>query len=72
MLYNLILVVFLSGNVEHRFPLIYKVSDETCIDLRDSVRENVDYLNNLEELKMYRGKEIEFVDAECVARSNYY
>lgn len=72
MLYNLVLVIFLSNGVEHRVPLINKVSDNTCIDLRDQVRGQVSSLNDLPELKKYDGSEIEFVDAECVARKVFY
>ena len=72
MLYNLVLVIFLSNGVEHRVPLINKVSDDTCIDLRDQVRGQVSSLNELEEQVEYDNSTIEFVDAECVARRIVY
>ena len=72
MLYNLVLVIFLSNGVEHRVPLINKVTDNTCIDLRDQVRGQVSSLNDLETPVEYDGAVIEFVDAECVARKVFY
>lgn len=72
MLYSLVLVIFLSNGVEHRVPLVNKFSDESCIDLRDDVRANIDYLNNLEEPVKFEGEVVEFVDVECVNRSIVY
>lgn len=72
MLYNLVLVIFLSNGVEHRVPLINKVSDDHCIDLRDQVRGQVNTLNELETPVEFDDSVIEFVDAECVARKVIY
>lgn len=72
MIYNLFLIIFLSNGVEHKVPLVKNLSDDTCIDLRDQVRGQVDVVNNLEELKEFDGSVIEFVDAECHAQKIVY
>lgn len=66
MLYSLVLVVFMHGGLEHRTVLKYEMTDEACIDARDSVRSYVNYYNYLETKgKDDFGEEVEFVDAEC-------
>ena len=72
MLYNLVLVIFLANGVEHRVPLVDKVSANFCVDLRDQVRGQVDSVNNLPDVHKYDGEVIEFVDAECVAQKIIY
>lgn len=68
----LVLVIFMSNGVEYRFPLMNRISDETCVDLRDQIRGQVNYLNNLDTPTKYEGEVVEFVDAECVTQKNFY
>lgn len=68
MLYNLILVIFLSNGTVEKVPLVSNIGGDRCVDVRDSVRGSIDYLNNLDELVVYDGSEIEFVDSECVSQ----
>ena len=72
MLYNLILVVFVSGGGSYKVPLSNDMSSDSCYDTRDYVRGGINYLNNLDEPVFYECKEVEFVDSECVAQKVIY
>ncbi|CAL1777417.1 hypothetical protein BRC2024_KCUCJSVR_CDS_0113 [Acinetobacter phage vB_AbaM_KissB] len=68
MLYSLVLVVFLSNGSEDRTTLVKNYQDDTCIESRDMLRSQLDYYNNLPKGS---GKDVEFVDAECVAQKDF-
>lgn len=72
MLYNLVLVIFLSNGAEHRVPLIDRLSDDVCVDLRDQVRGQVDTINSNYTPITINGEVVEFVDAECITRKSFY
>lgn len=69
MLYSLVLILFMGDGSKHEFTLSKKLTDDTCIDQRDYVRMQTDYLNDLD-FSVKGG--VEFVDAECVANKSFY
>ena len=64
MLYSLFLVIYLAGGNQVDVELKRNITDDTCIDLRDFVRSEVDYTNDLE-MPFIDGQKVEFVEAEC-------
>ena len=53
MLYNLILVVFVSGGGSYKVPLSNDMSSDSCYDTSDYVRCVINYVNNLDEPVCY-------------------
>lgn len=72
MLYNLVLVLFLSGDLEHREPLVNSLTANSCVELRDQVRGQINAINESYVPMKLGDNEIVFVDAECVAQKMVY
>lgn len=73
MLFNLILVLFLSSGERVEVPLKRTLTSEYCADLRDIVRSDISNLNDMIESGQVDSIDnVDFVDAECNTEKIFY